>query len=44
MKFLGFMSYSKEVVQADLDGKSPYGASPGALKERRRRSRRRSTA
>ncbi|MEK6698924.1 MAG: carbon monoxide dehydrogenase accessory protein CooC [Nitrospirota bacterium] len=33
MKFLGFMSYSKEVVQADLDGKSPYDASPGALKE-----------
>jgi len=33
MKFLGFMSYSKEVVQADLDGKSPYDASPGALSE-----------
>jgi len=33
MKFLGFMSYTSEVVQADLDGKSPYDASPAAREE-----------
>ena len=33
MKFLGFMSYSGDAVTADLDGKSPYDASPGVREE-----------
>jgi CO dehydrogenase maturation factor len=33
MKFLGFMSYAADAVTADLDGKSPYDASPGVREE-----------
>jgi CO dehydrogenase maturation factor len=33
MKFLGFMSYTGDTIKADLDGKSPYDASPGAVEE-----------
>jgi hypothetical protein len=33
MKFLGFMSYTGDAVAADLDGKSPFDASPGAREE-----------
>ena len=33
MKFLGFMSYAGDAVTADLDGKSPYDASPGVRDE-----------
>lgn len=33
MTFLGFMSYTGEAVAADLDGKSPYDASPAAREE-----------
>jgi CO dehydrogenase maturation factor len=33
MKFLGFMSYAGDAVTADLDGKSPYDASPGVREE-----------
>lgn len=36
MRFLGFMSYSDEVVNADLDGKSPYDASPRAVEDARK--------
>ncbi len=35
MKLLGFMSYADETVAADLDGKSPFDASPQALGEAR---------
>ena len=31
MKFLGFMSYADDAVTADLDGRSPYDASPRAV-------------
>lgn len=33
MKFLGFMTWSDEVVKADLEGRSPYDASPKAREE-----------
>jgi CO dehydrogenase maturation factor len=33
MKFLGFMSYAGDAVTADLDGRSPYDASPGVREE-----------
>jgi CO dehydrogenase maturation factor len=33
MKFLGFMSYTAEAIEADIDGKSPYDASPAARDE-----------
>ncbi|HAR45091.1 MAG: carbon monoxide dehydrogenase [Nitrospirae bacterium GWC2_57_13] len=33
MKFLGFMRYAADTVQADLDGRSAYDASPGAVEE-----------
>ncbi len=33
MKLIGFMSYAPETVQADLDGKSPYDASPVAVED-----------
>jgi CO dehydrogenase maturation factor len=33
MKVLGFMSYADATVKADLDGKSPYDASPPAVEE-----------
>ncbi len=33
MKILGFMSYADDTVTADLDGKSPYDASPQAVAE-----------
>jgi CO dehydrogenase maturation factor len=33
MKFIGFMSYAGDAVTADLDGKSPYDASPGVREE-----------
>lgn len=33
MNLLGFMGYTAETVQADLDGKSPYDASPSAVEE-----------
>ena len=33
MKFLGFMSYTGDAVKADLDGKSPYDASPDVVEE-----------
>ncbi len=33
MKFLGFMSYTGDAVTADLDGKSPYDASPATREE-----------
>ncbi len=36
MKLLGFMSYTSEVIQADLDGKSPFDASPHAREEARK--------
>jgi CO dehydrogenase maturation factor len=35
MKVLGYMSYAPETVQADLDGRSPYDASPKAVDEAR---------
>ncbi len=35
MKVLGFMSYADETVKADLDGRSPYDASPRAVDEAR---------
>jgi len=35
MKILGFMSYAEDTVRADLDGRSPYDASPGAVEEAR---------
>ncbi len=35
MKVLGFMSYSDDTIKADLDGKSPYDASPRAVEEAR---------
>ncbi|MDA8099690.1 MAG: carbon monoxide dehydrogenase accessory protein CooC [Nitrospiraceae bacterium] len=35
MKVIGFMSYAAETVQADLDGRSPYDASPAAVTEAR---------
>lgn len=33
MRFLGFMSYTADAVAADLDGKSPYDASPVTREE-----------
>ncbi len=33
MKFLGFMGYAGDAVTADLDGRSPYDASPGVREE-----------
>ncbi len=33
MNFLGFMSYTGDAVTADLDGKSPYDASPATREE-----------
>jgi CO dehydrogenase maturation factor len=33
MQVLGFMSYTDDTVKADLDGKSPYDASPRAVEE-----------
>lgn len=33
MNVLGYMSYAGETVQADLDGKSPFDASPRAVEE-----------
>lgn len=33
MRFLGFMSYTADAVAADLDGKSPYDASPATREE-----------
>ncbi len=33
MNLIGFMSYTDEIVRADLDGKSPYDASPKAVEE-----------
>jgi CO dehydrogenase maturation factor len=33
MRFLGFMSYAGDAVTADLDGKSPYDASPATRDE-----------
>lgn len=33
MTVLGYMSFSDDTVQADLDGRSPYDASPGAVNE-----------
>lgn len=33
MKILGFMSFNDEVVRADLEGRSPYDASPRAVAE-----------
>ncbi len=33
MNFLGFMSYTGDAVTADLDGKSPYDASPAPREE-----------
>ncbi len=33
MKVLGFMSYSDDTVKADLNGRSPYDASPRAVDE-----------
>ncbi len=33
MKVLGFMTYNDDTVKADLDAKSPFDASPGAVKE-----------
>jgi CO dehydrogenase maturation factor len=33
MTVLGFMSYNDETVKADLDGKSPFDASPTAVEE-----------
>jgi CO dehydrogenase maturation factor len=35
MKVLGFMSYTDDTVSADLDGKSPFDASPLAVQEAR---------
>jgi CO dehydrogenase maturation factor len=35
MKVLGFMSYTDDTVRADVDGKSPYDASPRAVEEAR---------
>jgi CO dehydrogenase maturation factor len=35
MKVLGFMSYADDTVKADLDGKSPFDASPSAVEETR---------
>jgi CO dehydrogenase maturation factor len=35
MKVLGFMSYADDTVAADLDGKSPFEASPRAVEEAR---------
>ncbi len=36
MNVLGFMNYSDDTVQSDLDGKSPYDASPHAVEEARK--------
>lgn len=36
MRFLGFMSYTGDAVKADLDGKSPYDASPDVVEEAKR--------
>ncbi len=36
MRVLGFMSYSPDTVRADLDGRSPYDASPAAVAEARK--------
>ncbi len=33
MKVLGFMSYAEDTIKADLEGKSPYDASPQAVEE-----------
>jgi CO dehydrogenase maturation factor len=33
MKVLGFMSYADDMVKADLDGRSPFDASPQAVEE-----------
>jgi len=33
MKVLGFMSYTPDTVKADLDGRSPFDASPRAVEE-----------
>jgi len=33
MQVLGYMTYTDDTVQADLDGKSPYDASPAAVAE-----------
>ena len=33
MKILGYMSFAGDTVQADLDGRSPYDASPAAVEE-----------
>jgi CO dehydrogenase maturation factor len=35
MTILGYMSYAGETVQADLDGRSPFDASPRAVEEAR---------
>lgn len=35
MQVLGFMSYSEDTIKADLDGRSPFDASPGAVAEAR---------
>ncbi len=35
MKMLGFLTYAADTVQADLDGRSPYDASPKAVEEAR---------
>ena len=35
MKVIGFMSYSDDTVKADLDGKSPFDASPRTVEEAR---------
>jgi CO dehydrogenase maturation factor len=33
MKVLGYMTYADDTIQADLDGRSPYDASPAAVAE-----------
>ena len=33
MKVLGFMSYTPDTVRSDLDGRSPFDASPGAVED-----------
>ena len=35
MTVLGFMSYADDTVKADLDGRSPFDASPRAVEEAR---------
>lgn len=36
MTVLGYMSYADDTVKADLDGRSPFDASPGAVEEARK--------